>query len=491
MSDNNFWQYFFNAESIAVIGAKDTIGSWGYNAMRAAAEAVEVDPKRRVYAVNTNAKEVLGYKAYYSILDIPDTIDLAVIVVPAPVVPQVFRQCAEKGVKVAVIISAGFSEVDANGAALENEVKKIAREAGIRFIGPNCNGHADFYTRVASLSAAVLIPAGPMSLISQSGTLGVSIAETAAARGIGLSKFVSSGNEADLKLEDFLEYFAGDDHTRIIATYIEGLREARRFYELAKKITLEKPIIALKSGSTEFSARAAKSHTGALSGADTIYSAAFKQAGVIRAEDEEELCDLAMTFLHQPLPGGNRVAILTMGGGFGVMTAEYCEKEGLAIAELQPATIQKLRDILPPRWVPGNPVDLVGLLPSGEGEVTKKCLKALMEDENVDAVISLLPPAPVIFAPGHKYTEEQLEEMTRIGQEKQRLLIQELKPYGKPMVYIRRMTLSPIQERISRLPAGSDRIPEFSHPQRAARVLKKLAWYQYYKETRQGKQKNG
>src|SRR4030042_1485970 len=339
--DNTFWHSLFAANSIAVIGAKAAAGSWGHDAMRASLASARAKKGRQVYAVNPNEAEVLGVKSYKSVLDIPGPVELAIIVVPAQVVPQVFRQCAEKKVKVAVVISAGCAEVDGEGKKLEAEVIAIAKEGGIRFTGPNCNGHADMYNRVSSVGFGNMIPAGPLALLSQSGTLGMSIMQIAAGRGIGLSKFVSTGNEADLRLEDYLEYLGQDKVTRIIAAYIEGLREGRRFYELAKEITRKKPIVVMKSGTTGASARAARSHTGALAGSDNVYTAAFKQAGVIRVEDEEELCDVALSLRDLPLPRGNRVAILTMGGGFGVVTAEVCEKEGLEIATLEPQKLKK------------------------------------------------------------------------------------------------------------------------------------------------------
>jgi acyl-CoA synthetase (NDP forming) len=480
--DNNFWQALFNAESIAVIGAKDAPGSWGYDAMRASIESAKAKKGRQVYAVNPNEAEVLGVKSYKSILDIPGPVELAIIVVPAQIVPQVFRQCAEKKVKAAVIISAGFAEVDTDGVKLQAELLDTARATGLHFVGPNCNGHADMYTRVTSLGFASRIPAGPMALLSQSGTLGASIMQIVASRGIGLSKVVSTGNEADMHLEDYLTFLAQDEKTRIIAAYIEGLREGRRFYELAKEITRQKPIVVMKSGTTEAAAKAAKSHTGALAGADAVYTAAFKQAGVIRAEDEEELADIVLALCHLPLPRGNRVGILTMGGGFGVVTAEVCEKEGLEIASLEPETLKKMSAILPSRWTPGNPVDLVGIRLTGSENPGAKCLDLLLKDKNVDGIISLLPP--MLMAP-HMLTEasrEQVRAMQRENEKNQAMLYQQLKEYDKPLVYIQRMSL-PIAPELNEGATSRVTIPEYSHPRRAARVLRYLANYRSYLES--------
>ncbi|MBN1160561.1 MAG: CoA-binding protein [Dehalococcoidales bacterium] len=482
--DRSFWHYLFNADSIAVIGAKETPGTWGHDAMRASVESAKGKAGRKVYAVNPNEKKVLGIKSYKSILDIPGPVELAVIVVPAPVVPEVFRQCAEKKVKAAAIISAGFAEVDGDGARLQEEIEAIARESGIRFVGPNCIGHSNMHSRVASVGFADRIPAGPMALLSQSGTLGASIMQIAASRGIGLSKFVSTGNEADLHLEDYLEYLADDKDTQIIGLYIEGLREGRRFFNLAKEITKHKPIVAVKSGTTEAAAKAAKSHTGTLAGSDAVYSAAFKQAGIIRAEDEEELCDTALCLCNLPLPRGNRVAILTMGGGFGVVTAEVCEKEGLEITELEAQTLRKMKAVLPPRWTPGNPVDLVGIRPAGKDNPGDTCLQLLLEDKNVDAIISLVPP--MMFPPQMmaQASPTELKAIQRDIERNQAKLYRQLIEYGKPLVYIRRITISLPKELWDIAARPKAMIPEYNHPRRAARVLRSLAGYRKYLESR-------
>jgi len=475
--NDDFWRCLFNANSIAVIGAKAAMGTWGYDAIKAATDAVKANPKRKAYPVNPNETEIMGLKVYKNVADIPAPVEMAIIVVPAGAVPQVFRDCAAKGVKSAVVISAGFGEVDNNGAKLQDEINQIAREGGIRFIGPNCTGHADFHTRVGSIGFADMIPTGNMALLSQSGTLGLSIMQIAAARGIGFSKFVSTGNEADLRLEDYLEYLANDDNTHVISLYIEGLREGRRFFNLAKEITRKKPIIAVKSGTTSGAAKAARSHTGALSGSDTIYTAAFKQSGVIRVQDEEEMCDAAICYSLLPLPRGNRVAILTIGGGFGVMTAEDCEKEGLEIAELQPQTIKKMQAIMPSRWVPGNPVDLVGIRTGGKDNTGERCLQFLLEDKNVDAIISLLPPMMLPPATVNAMKPEQLKAMLKEVESSQAKLYKQLKEYEKPLVYIRRWS-PPTAKGVDTTPKMM--IPEYSHPRRAARVFRYLAAYRKY-----------
>jgi acyl-CoA synthetase (NDP forming) len=482
--DDNFWHSLFAADSIAVIGAKDVLGSWGYDAIKSAQDSAEAKAGRQVYAVNPGAKEVLGTTAYNTVLDIPGPVELAIIVVPAHIVSSVLRQCVEKKVKAAVIVSAGFSETDDEGAALEAELVKIAGEGGIRFVGPNCIGHADTHSGVHSAHVAGRVAPGRVALLSQSGTLGASIMQVSSGMGIGLSKFVSTGNEASLHLEDYLEYLSKDPDTKIISAYIEGLREARRFFELAKDITPQKPIVVMKSGATSGAGKAARSHTGALAGADEVYAAAFKQAGVIRAEDEEELCDILLALLNQPLPRGNRVAILTMGGGFGVVTSEVCEKEGLTIAPLEAETLEKLNSVLPPRWSHSNPIDLVGIRPAAGDTTVESCFRFLMEDKNIDTVISLLPPMVTSNQGLGNFDPAKFQDMQADSQKILRDLNRELKPYGKPLYMVGRLSPQRTQRHGTPSLQTGDTIPEYSHPRRAARVIGFLARYRKYLEDR-------
>ncbi len=477
--DTVFWQALFAAKSIAVIGAKDVPGTWGFDALHAAVDSRKTDPERRVYPVNPSCDKLMGLTCRKTITEIPGPVELAVIVVPARAAPQVFRQAAEKGVKAVVIVSAGFAEVDAAGAALQEEIMATAKEYGLHFVGPNCIGHADFFTRVASAGLASRLPSGPVSLVTQSGTLGASLMQTVTSRTLGLAKLVSTGNEASIHLEDCLEFFGDDPKTEIIACYIEGLRQGRRFYELAREITKKKPIVVIKSGGTGEAAKAAHSHTGALSGADAIYEAAFRQAGVIRAEDEDELADIAQGLCYQPLPKGNRIAILTMGGGFGVVTAEACEREGLAIAHLQDKTIKRLDGLLPARWNRGNPVDMVGLRPGAGDTTVPGCLHALLDDANVDAVISLLPPNPGMFQEVMRLSPEKLREAAEANERSVDKLAGELKStYGKPVYIISRFSLRGEPIKTGYVP--THQMPEYTHSRRGAKAIGRLVWYQHY-----------
>ncbi len=260
---------------------------------------------------------------------------------------------------------------------------EIARRGGIRIVGPNCMGHFDTTTDLFSLPFAMPVRKGPATILTQSGNSGLSMLNFGWAMGLGYSKYINSGNEADLHYEDFLEYLAQDDKTKVILGYIEGLREGRRFLKLASEITPKKPIVALKAGRTEDGARAARSHTAALAGSDEISDAAFKQAGVIRVKEIVELVDTGVVLLGQPLPRGRRVAVLTMGGGLGVIATDVLREQGLEMARLSPSTVDKLNSFLAGRWSHSNPVD------PGGTHIVYPCIWTLFEDENVDAIMAI------------------------------------------------------------------------------------------------------
>ena len=366
--------YLFNPRSVAVIGASNAFGKWGFGIFR----LLITKGGREIYPVNRHAPEVLGVKAYSSVTEIPAPVDCAVIIIPSPEIPAAMEDCVKKGVKAAVIISGGFAETGDEGAKIQREVVEIARRGGIRFVGPNCmghfNAHADFYTTPFVPS----VKKGPVALISQSGNSGASIVHSGWKVGLGFSKFVSAGNEADLHFEDYLEYLAEDDETKVILGYVEGFRDGRRFFELAREITRKKPIVIMKAGRTELGARAARSHTAALAGSDLVIDAVFKQSGVIRVEEISELIDVALALLGQPLPRGKKVGVVSMGGGLGVVAADAIKRQGLDLPPLSPSTMEKLNARMSSRWSHGNPVD-----PAGDF-VSYHSLWPLIEDKNID-----------------------------------------------------------------------------------------------------------
>ena len=440
--------------------------------------------KRKIYPVNLTAPEVLGIKAYNSVVNIPGSIDLAVIAVSARQVPTVIGECVGKGVKAAVIISGGFAETGKPGGKLEVEVVKIARQGGMRFVGPNSMGHADTSSQLSTLAWTREIAPGPVALISQSGNMGHRIIHNGMGSGVGFSKCISSGNEADLHLEDYLEYLARDETTTVITAYIEGLREGRRFFQLAREITLSKPMVVVKAGGTKQSARAVRSHTATLAGSDEVYAAAFRQAGVIRANDDDELCDVVAALLNQPLPRSNRVGILTIGGGLGVVAAETCEREGLDIAPLAPSTVEKLNAYLPPRWSRGNPVDMAGISMT-ENPVIFSCLWALMEDENVDAVLLQAPVGLDTKRLSTMFSAEEIRAFRKAEASNLSLLSQQVKEQGKPVFMVKPAVEFATGPEVSSV-FRREGIPVYPNPHRAARVLNHLAWYRRYLDAARG-----
>jgi len=394
-------EVFFNPKTVAIIGASRNPAKVGYQIVN----NLKRHFKGKIYPVNPKATEILGLKCYPSILDIPDYIDLAVISIPAPKVPEAARECGEKGVKGLIVISGGFKEVGPEGAELERKLVKIVKKYNMRLVGPNVVG---VYVPKTGVNTTFLNPErqgypphGPIAFLSQSGAFGIAVLDWAAMRGIGISKFVSLGNKADVDEADLLAYLREDPDTRVITMYIEGIEEGKRFIKALKETTPYKPVIALKSGRTEAGARAISSHTGSLAGADQIYDAVFKQTGVLRAYGMEELFDMALALAYQPPAKGSRVAILTVGGGSGVMATDACVDLGLTVPRLSDKTVEKLRKILLPIASPYNPVDVTG---SALDEHLVEPVEILMRSSEVDAIIWI----PYFMVPG--LTEQLVEK---------------------------------------------------------------------------------
>lgn len=379
-------------QSVAVIGASRQPGSVGYAVL---SNLLMGQFTGVVYPVNPKARSICGVRAYPSILEVPDDVDLAVIIVRAPLVPQVLEECGQKGVKGAIVISAGFKETGPEGAKLEAQIKEIAHHYGIALVGPNCLGviNTDPNYRLNASFAKEMPLQGNIAFVSQSGALCTAVLDYAKGQGIGFSKVISLGNKADVNENDFLAYLWQDPHTQVILLYIEELAEGRRFLQLAREITGEgdhrKPILALKAGRTPAGARAVASHTGSLAGSDEVYEALFAQAGVLRADTVEDLFEYAIAFADQPLPNGKRTVIITNAGGPGIMATDACVRYGLELAQLSETTLQKLREKLPPHASLQNPIDLIG---DAQHDRYEAALTCVLEDPNVDAVIVLLTP---------------------------------------------------------------------------------------------------
>jgi len=370
----------FNPKSVAVIGATGDWNKWGFSTFLSTVGSFE----GKLYPINDKEEIVLDHKAFKKITDVPGEVDLAVFVIPAPSIPAVMEDCVQKGVRAAVIISAGFADAGEEGRKLQDEVLQIARRGGIRFVGPNCMGFWSASSKLRATMIPLQISPGPLALVTQGGNLGTSIVMSANQRGLGFHRYVSCGCTADIPIEDYIEHFGEDPEVKVILTYIEGLEDGTRFIEKVKRVTPRKPVIALKPGKGEATARAIRSHSGVLCGYDEVYEEAFKKAGVVRAETPEELLDIAIGFLMQPLPRGRNVAIVTPGGSYGVICADDCLSNGLDVVKLPEETIAEFDQIFPPRWSHGNPVD-----PAGDRNLVAflKAPEMVLKLDEVDAVI--------------------------------------------------------------------------------------------------------
>src|SRR5206468_8615630 len=381
----------FAPKSIVVIGASNRPGSVG----RAVFTNILLNEYTgTVYPVNPRDRSISGVRSYLSVQDLPESVDLAVVVVPAAVVPAVTEDCGKKGVKSLIVISAGFKEVGQEGAALEHQVASLAQKYSMRMVGPNCLGtiNTDPAVRLNASFASRMPLEGSIAFASQSGALGEAVIDYASGEGIGFSKFISVGNKADVNENDILEYLQADPRTKVILLYIEDIVDGRKFVDTVTRVTEKKPIIAVKAGVSPEGAKAASSHTGALAGSDEAYNAILKQSGVLRVESIIDLFDYARSFAKQPPPRGNRVAIITNGGGPGIMATDASVRYGLQISQFSEATKAKLRAGLPKEASVNNPIDLIGDAQSDRYELALQAL----QDESVDCGLVLLTPQDMV-----------------------------------------------------------------------------------------------
>ena len=382
-------QSFFAPRSVAVIGASSRHGSIGGELFR---NVLHGEFTGAAYPVNPRGDSVSGVRAYPSVSEVPDPVDLAVIAVPGDRVIGAVREALEKGVRALCVISAGFAETGAAGRERQDELLALVRSHGGRLIGPNCLGIAVSSVRLNATFGPPGIPAGNIGFSSQSGALGLAFLQEATARGLGLSAFVSIGNKADISSNDLLEFWEGDDDTELILLYLEAFGNPRRFGRIAQRVARTKPILAMKSGRSRAGARAAGSHTAALAGSEEAVDALFHQAGVIRADTLGQLLDVASLLAGQPTPRGRTVAVVTNAGGLGILCADACEAAGLDLPELTEQTREKLAAVLPAEASTVNPVDLLG---SATGDTYEAVLPAILADTRIDAVIVMFVP-PVV-----------------------------------------------------------------------------------------------
>ncbi|MBE7534836.1 MAG: acetate--CoA ligase family protein [Anaerolineales bacterium] len=384
---------FFDPKGVVIIGASASPEKLGYGVTR---NLIQSGYAGEIHLVAQKSGEIFKKTVHTNLQDVPDPVELAILIVPTSATPQAIEDCGKRGVRAAIIVSAGFREAGEEGAALEQRCVETAQRYGVRLLGPNCIGVIDTHLPLDTTFLQPPMPAqGNIGFISHSGAFAAAIIDWAREQGFGFSRIVSLGNQADVNETDMLPLFADNPHTKVIAMYMEGVSDGKRFIRIASEAARKKPIVALKVGRFESGQKAAASHTGALAASDTTFDAAFEKAGVLRAETAEQMFDWARALETCPLPTGNRVGILTNAGGPGVIAADALEREGLALAALSASTQKALVAALPPAASVHNPVDM---LASASPEQYADCLRLLLADENVDAVMVILPPPPMFTA---------------------------------------------------------------------------------------------
>lgn len=448
---------FFNPRGVAVIGASSDPHKLGYGVVR---NLVEYRYRGAIYPVNPTANEILGHPCYATIAQVPDPVDLAVVVVPAPIVVDVVDQCGRRGVRHVIVVSGGFRESGPEGQAREQALARVAGRHGIRLIGPNCIGTIDTHTPVNTTFVVGMPRVGDIGFLSQSGALCAAVIDWARGAGVGFSRIVSLGNQVDVNETEMLAALAADPETRVITAYIEGVADGRAFMQAAEAAAHHKPVVVLKGGHGESGARAVASHTGALAGSAEAYEAAFQHSGVLRAETTEELFDWARALAWQPLPRGNRVAVLTNAGGPAILAVDALESAGLRLAPLTDETRAYLRPRLPAAASVENPVDVL----AGSGPaIYAVALDALLSDPTVDAAL-------VIQAPQDWFLPASLAEV--IGE----VAVVHHKP-----VLVSIMGLASVDQAAALL--HQRRVPNFAFPERAASALAAMLARQAWLET--------
>ena len=469
MAESNL-DFIFKPRSVAVIGASTREGSVGHALFR---NVLMNGFTGMVFPVNMTAKSVLGVKAYESVLQIPDDVDLAVLVVPALAVPTTLAECGQKKVKGAIVISAGFKELGPTGAQLELAVRDRARKYGIRLIGPNCFGMINCSpdVRLNTTFGRVMPHFGNIAFISQSGAVGVNALEYAESEELGFSKFISIGNKADINECDLLSYLKDDPDTDVIALYLEDLADPPQFMHIARETasheTRPKPILAIKSGRTTEGAKAASSHTGALAGSDAAYDAFFAQARILRVDTINELFAKAAALAYQPVPRGPRVAILTNAGGVGIMGTDACIRNGLKLAELAPETRAALKKALPVTASTNNPVDIIG---DADEKRYRAALELMVADENVDGLIPMWTPTLMAEA------VDIADVIADIGSKSDKPILACIQTMGNS---------ADIRKALLR-----DHIPHYQFPENAARAMAAMAEFSEWSRRPQGEVKN-
>ncbi len=385
---------FFNATGVAILGASTSPKKLSYGILK---NLVDFGYQGGIYPVNPKADEILGKRAYATVAEVPDPVELAVVVLPVTMIMETMREIGDRGIKTVVIITGGFKELGPDGAEIEKSVKKLADEYGMRVVGPNCVGTMDIRTGLNSTFIAGMPPAGPIAFISQSGAICGGVIDLIINSKIGFSHIASLGNMMDVTETDMLEYFAEDENVKVIAMYVEGIKDGKRFMRVAREVSRRKPIVFLKAGKNDAGAKAVSSHTGSLAGSYAAYQSAVRQAGVIEVSTINELFNLAWALGSQPLPMGKRVAITTNAGGAAALAADSLDFNGFELAKISPEIQSRLREKLNPSAQVSNPVDMLG---SVSPEDYLWSLSNLESDDGVDVLLPILVPQALVDTPG-------------------------------------------------------------------------------------------
>lgn len=468
----------FAPRSVAVIGASNDPVKWGGSLMRNLIEGGFAGP---IYPVNGRGGVVFGLPAYASIAEVPDVPDLALVAVRAEHVKDVIEQCGRRGIPAALVVAAGFSEAGEAGAEAEAELVDAARSAGVTLIGPNCMGLLSMHSALHAVGFLELRPKpGRLSIISQSGNIGVQLVTRAERRGIGIDKYVSVGNQASTSALDVLDALEADPDTAAVLVYLEGVGDGRRFFDVTRRMTRTKPVVVLRGGLTALGSRAAATHTGAMAGSAEVFMAAARQAGCHVRTGPDESLDLALCLTALPRPAGRRVAIMTLGGGWGVLAADEVARNDLELAQLQPEVLRELDELLPGYWSRNNPVDLVAAIGT---DLAERALTILAESDGVDAIAVL----GILSSPSTGCTSDAVPGAPLAGLNPAEIAFltrsaELMESTGKPIINV---PLRPLE--LASYPGTGRYDPVILYsPVAAVRALGAMAWYGEYVDSHEG-----
>ena len=473
----------FAPKRIALIGATTKLNKWGG---MIPANVLTNRFDGQVFPVNPTSPEVLGLPAYRKVTDIPERVDLAVIVTPAVTVAGLIEECGRKGIRTVLVITSDFSETGPAGRKREEEIKAVARDRGIHLVGPNSMGVFSAPVSLVCMMAMMEPLKGEISFVSQSGNIGVQMLAWGKRLKTGFRHFISSGNEADLTAQDYIRYFGEDPWCRTVMVYLESIKGRANFLEIASEVARKKPVVVFKGGKTASGLRAAASHSGALAGKRGLYDASFRQAGLIQARTTEAFIDCARSLARLPLPRGNRVGIITRGGGWGVITTDACEEMGLTVPELASQTIDALDRLLPAYWSRGNPIDLVAV---PDIDIYLNCTEIVMKDPNVDGVIALGAfterATSFMRKPSFRHATGIDQATIRMWEDKEteareRVLygiLGLMKDLDKPVVTVMGREPTPKFDALLR----KEGLSLYPTPERAVRVMARLMEYAHYR----------